>query len=616
MTRPPPARRQSPRHVTPLVVWGLVLVFALCLPSRAPSAEPVGRLNVVLIVADDLGARDLGCYGSTFHKTPHLDRLAKAGVRFTDFYAAGPVCSPTRAGILTGRYPQRVGITDWLPGRPDRPDQKLKRPAVAPYLPLAAVTLAEVLKGAGYATAHVGKWHLGGDGFGPTQQGFDLNVGGDQTGSPRSYFAPFRNKLGVMPGLEKAPAGEYLTDRLAAEAEAFIAANADKPFFLYLPHYAPHVPLVAKPELIAKYPGPPAHGRQSHPTYAAMLENLDAGVGRVVAALAAAKVSEKTLVIFTSDNGGLATLEGMPFAPTINSPFREGKGFLYEGGVRVPLLVSWPGVVKPGTVTDQVGSSIDFFPTILAAAGAKADVTPDGVSLLPALKGEKLAERASYWHYPHYSNQGGKPGGAVRAGDFKLIEFYEDGRRELFDVRKDAGESRNLSADQPAVVKELAAKLAAWRAEVGAKMPTPNPDYAPNPPAADGTITLPARTAAVHGVMLRYEPLPHKNTLGFWVRQDDWAEFDFTLGAAGTYTVEVLQGCGKGSGGAEVELAVGDRKVTFTVKDTGGFQAFEAREVGTLKLDAPGRHTLTVKAKTKPGVAVMDLRQVVLKLKK
>ncbi len=592
---------------------GFALAFTLAI-ALVPSATAADRPNVVLIVADDLGGRDLGCYGSTFYKTPHVDGLAKAGVRFTDFSAAGPVCSPTRASLLTGQYPARLGVTDWLPGRPDRPDQMLNRPPLADHLPANVATLPRALKAAGYATASIGKWHLGGEGHGPTKYGFDVNVAGDHTGTPRSYFAPFADKAGTIPGLENAPAGEYLTDRLAAEAVKFITANKDKPFFLYLPHYAPHTPLRAKPDVAAKYKGPPVAGRQSNPVYAAMVEGVDDSVGTVVKALDDLKLADKTIVLFTSDNGGLATTEGGPTGATYNGPLREGKGFLYEGGVRVPLVVRWPGVVKPGTVTAERGCSIDFLPTLLDACGVPpGEAKPDGVSLLPVLKGGTLPPRPLFWHYPHYANQGSKPGGSVRDGDLKLVEFYEDGRRELFDLKKDPGEARNLSADKPDAVKELAAKLAAWREAVGAKMPTPNPNYAPNPQAADGTVTLPARTARVTGVMLRYEPLPHKNTLGFWVRQEDTAAWEFTVTKPGPFTVEVLQGCGKGSGGAEVEVAVGGSKLTFTVKDTGGFQAFEAREVGTLDVPAAGRHTLTVTPKTKPKGAVMDLRRVVLK---
>jgi arylsulfatase A len=604
------------RCLLPLTAAGVV---ALAFGSRLSAAE---RSNVVLIVADDLGWRDLGCYGSTFYRTPHIDRLAKDGVRFTDFYAACPVCSPTRASILTGKYPARLNLTDWLPGRPDRPDQRLRRPAIRQELPLEEVTLAEALRAAGYATGHIGKWHLGGDGFGPTKQGFDVNVAGDHTGTPRSYFAPFRNKQGAMPGLEDAPEGEYLTDRLAAEAERFIAANKDRPFVLYLPHYAVHTPMRAKADLVARYKGTPQGGRQSNPIYAAMIESLDDAVGRVVKKLDDLKLAERTIVIFTSDNGGLATVEGPNTPATYNGPLREGKGFLYEGGTRVPLIVKWPGVVKPGAVTGEVACSTDFFPTLLEASGGRQppELKVDGVSLLPVLEGGRLEERPLFWHYPHYANQGSKPGGAVRRGDYKLIEYYEDGRRELFDVRKDPSESRNLISERPQTAAELAAELDAWRKEVGAKMPTPNPDFVPNPQAKDGTITMHARTARVHGVQLRFEPLPHKNTLGFWTRAEDYASFEFTVEKPGTFTVEVVQGCGKGSGGAEVELALGEPGVstpgsslTFTVKDTGGFQNFEAREVVTLTIGKPGRHTLTVRPKTKPGPAVMDLRQVTLK---
>lgn len=451
----------------------LILALAIgCGPVQA------GPPNVILIVADDLGQRDLGCYGSTFYRTPHIDRLARDGARFSDFYAACPVCSPTRASILTGKYPTRVGITDWLPGRPDRPDQKLCRPPLRQQLALEELTIAEALQPLGYATGHVGKWHLGGDGFGPTAQGFDVNIAGDHTGTPRNYFAPFRNNLGSMPGLEKAPAGEYLTDRLAAEAVKFITSNRDRPFFLYMPHYAPHTPLKAKPEVVAKYPDARKAGVQSHPVYAAMVEGVDDAVGTVLKALDDMKLADSTIVLFTSDNGGLVTAEGGPTGATSNAPLRKGKGFLYEGGVRVPLIVRWPSVTKQGGVIEQPACSIDFFATLVAACGNTTGGT-DGVNLRPALEGRRLPERELYWHYPHYANQGSQPGGAVRAGDWKLIEHYEDNRRELYKVREDISETRDLAAEQPRRVEELAAKLAAWRTATGAKMPTPNPNYKP-----------------------------------------------------------------------------------------------------------------------------------------
>ena len=582
--------------------------------------------NVVLIVIDDLGQRDLGCYGSTFYKTPHIDQMAKDGLRFTDFYASCPVCSPTRASILTGKYPQRVNITDWIPGRKDLPDQRQFVVDRGAFQPLGEVTIAEALKKRGYVTGHIGKWHLGGKGFGPEQQGFDVNIAGDETGTPRSYFAPFENKGGTMPGLEKAEAGEYLTDRLATEAEKFIETNKEKPFFLYLPHYTVHTPLRAKQSVLDKYKVKPRAGSQSNPVYAAMVESMDDAVGRVLKKLDDLKLSENTLVIFTSDNGGLATTEGGPTGATFNGPLREGKGFLYEGGVRVACVMKWPGVIKPG-VTDQVACSIDFFDTILEASERGAKQQPDvpggerdGWSLVPIFRGETMKARDIFWHYPHYANQGSRPGAAVRSGDYKLVKHFEDGRLELYDVKKDLSESRNIVAEKPAVAIELSAKLAAWQKEVGAKMPTRNPDYRPNPQNKDGVITLHARTALVTATQLRFEPLPHKNTLGYWTNKDDIATFDFTVEKPGTFAVEVLQGCGKGSGGAEVELAVwapnGDptgASLKFTVKDTGGFQNFEARDVGTLKVEKPGRYSLIVIPKTKPGVAVMDLRQIVLR---
>jgi arylsulfatase A-like enzyme len=477
----------------------LLILACTALPLvTGPAAGAAERPNIVFILADDLGWADLGCYGSKYHKSPHLDRLASEGARFTDAYAACPVCSPTRAAIMTGKYPARLNLTDWLPGRPDRPDQKLLRPVITQELPATEVTLAAALQKAGYATGLIGKWHLGGKGAGPEQRGFQVNIAGDQAGSPRSYFAPFKAANGqFMPGLENAPEGEYLTDRLAAEAEKFLEAHRDRPFFLYLPHYAVHIPLKARADLVAKYKaGSP--GQQGNPLYAAMIESLDDAVGRVLKKLDDLKLSERTLVVFTSDNGGLCVLEGANTPPTINSPLREGKGYLYEGGIRVPLMIRWPGVVRPGGVINTPVSSIDFLPTLLEAAGVRSEGKVDGVSLVAVLKGEPLQREALYWHYPHYSNQGGKPGAAVRAGDHKLIELYENGRRELFDLRKDPGESRNLIESSPALARELGDKLDRWRQEVGARMTKPNPNFVPNPQAKDGAVVLPGRTAEIH----------------------------------------------------------------------------------------------------------------------
>ncbi|MFO0953041.1 MAG: sulfatase-like hydrolase/transferase [Isosphaeraceae bacterium] len=590
-------------------------LLAACLSAvTLGSARAQDRPNIVLIVADDLGWADLGCYGSRFHRTPNLDKLAAEGRRFTQAYAAAPVCSPTRAALMTGRHPARLHLTDWLPGRPDRPDQKMLRPELRTELPADAPTIAERLKSAGYDTAHIGKWHLGGKGFEPTTRGFGLNVAGDDLGSPLSYFAPFKRGDRFMPGLQDAPEGQYLTDRLADEAVKYIDQHRSKPFFLYLPHYSVHTPLRAKEDMIASFPkwdGTP-HGRQENPIYAAMLESLDQAVGRLVEAVEKAGLTQKTVILFTSDNGGLATREGPNTPATNNSPLREGKGYLYEGGLRVPLIVWAPGRVKPGVEVTPVWSA-DVSETVRALGGAERAEPSDGVALDGLLlQGKAVPARPLYWHYPHYSNQGGRPGGAVRDGDWKLVEFYDSGRRELFNVKSNFQESNNLAQAQPKKVAELAQKLDRWRKSVGAVMPATNPDYHPNVQDKSGVVTLPASTADVHGVMLRYEPLPHKNTLGFWVSAGDWASFEFETKTPGKFRAEALVGCGNGSGGSLVEFLFDDQPLTLSVAETGGFQAFKPQDLGEVTLDKPGRHRLEVRVRDKPKFAVMDLRQVKL----
>jgi arylsulfatase A-like enzyme len=589
-----------------------------CDDVAAREAAESGIPNVVLFVADDLGWADVGSNGSSFHRTPHIDRLATDGMRFTRAYAACPVCSPTRAALMTGQYPARLRLTDWIPGNRQFASRRLLRPEFRQELPLEEVTIAEQLQAAGYVTAQIGKWHLGGEGYEPTRQGFDVGIAGDGLGSPRSYFAPYVGRDGrSIPGLEEAPAGEYLTDRLTSEAEQFIEANRNRPFFLYLPHFAVHTPLKAKEDKIAKYraaPKPP--GLQNNPIYAAMVESMDESLGRIVARLDALGLSENTLVVFTSDNGGLATLEGPNTPATNNAPLREGKGYLYEGGIRVPLIVKWPGHIKAGVTSDVPTSSIDIPPTIAAACHAPFEKRLDGVSLLPVLEqsGESPA-RDLYWHYPHYSNQGGKPGGAIVSGNYKLIEFYEDGRHELFDLSQNASESKNLIEREPQRAAQLARRLATWLHSVNADMPTPNPDYTPDGQDKQGHVLLPGKNARIHGVMLRYEPLPHKNTLGFWTRVNDWASWDFQIDRPGTFEIEILQGCGPGSGGSQVDFTVDERTITTTVEETRGFQDFVARRIGTIELARPGRYTLSVKPRSRPGAAVMDLRQVRLVLK-
>jgi arylsulfatase A-like enzyme len=469
----------------------LLALISVVASGAAEPAKPSARPNLVFILADDLGWADLGCYGSTFYETPHLDRLAARGMRFTDAYAACSVCSPTRASILTGKYPARLHLTDWVPGRADRPDQKLKRPVILDHLPIEEVTLAEALREGGYRTGFIGKWHLGGPDFFPEKQGFDLNVGGCARGSPPSYFSPYR-----IPTLRDGPKGEYLTDRLTDEALRFIDGAGGKPFLLYLSHYAVHNPQQAKAELVAKYqaraarlprPAGPeflpegkqrARQIQNQPIYAAMVQSVDESVGRVMQKLAVLGIEGNTVVVFTSDNGGLSTSEG---APTSNLPLRGGKGWHYEGGVREPCIIRWPGVTKPGSLCRAPVISTDYYPTLLEIAGLplRPQQHMDGVSLVPLLKSGTQPERPLFWHYPHYSNQGGGPGGAVRVGDFKLIEWFEDMRVELFNLREDVSEKHDLAAAMPEKVAALRRQLHQWREDINAAMPTPNPDYKP-----------------------------------------------------------------------------------------------------------------------------------------
>ncbi len=464
----------------------LLMATFCCLNFCAKESRAAERPNIIFILADDLGWKDLACYGSAFYKTPNLDRLAKAGVRFTDAYAACPVCSPTRASILTGKYPARLHLTDWLPGRTDRPNQKLARPAFLDHLPLEEKTLAEALQEGGYISASIGKWHLGAAGFEPEKQGFALNIGGTVSGMPETYFFPYRVKREILPRLEDGKKGEYLTDRLTDEAIKFIDQNQRKPFCLYMPHFGVHLPLNAKAEMIEKYRGAAKPGdSQTNAVYAAMIESLDESVGRILEKLEQLKISENTIVFFTSDNGGLSSDEG-PGKSTSNEPLRGGKGHLHEGGIRVPLLVKWPGVTKPGSLCKTAVSSIDYFPTILEMTRQKptgreagqASSEVDGLSLVPLLKEQTNSfPRALYWHYPHYSNQGGKPGGAIRDGDFKLIEDYETGRLELYNLKEDLSEKNNLVKENLQKANQLEQKLDLWRRNTKAQMMLPNPDF-------------------------------------------------------------------------------------------------------------------------------------------
>jgi arylsulfatase A-like enzyme len=435
--------------------------------------------NIVFVLADDLGISDLSCQGSTFYETPNLDKLAREGMRFTNAYAACPVCSPTRAAALTGKWPQRTGVTDYINESVGKlggmkPGFPLLCPPAADRLSLSETTIARKLQGAGYATGFVGKWHLGGAGTLPENHGFDLSVGGDERGG-NAHVGPTK-----LPGLDVTP-GEWVMDRLTDRAIEFVTEQKDRPFFLWFAPYDPHTPLVGKPELVKKYEAkaarlktefrdePPRKDRrtQTHAVYAAMLEDMDSNLGRLFA-----KLPENTVVIFTSDNGGLSTSEG---SPTSNAPYRAGKGWLYEGGIREPLIVKWPGVVRPGTVNDALTTTLDFFPTFLEAARLRPEER-DGASLVPTLKGKKRRPRPLFWHYPHYGNQGGGMAAAIRDGDWKLIEWFVIDRIELYNLKTDPGEQRNLAAQEPGRVKALQAKLHAWQKETDATFPVKNPN--------------------------------------------------------------------------------------------------------------------------------------------
>jgi arylsulfatase A-like enzyme len=466
----------------------LLLSVSLVLLSSFAFAADSKRSNFVFFLVDDLGYMDIGAYNpETFYETPNVDRLAREGMRFTHGYAANPVCSPTRYSILTGKYPTRVGATNWFSGV--RSGRFLPAP-LNDAMPLEEVTLAEALKEAGYRTAFVGKWHLGpNEKFWPEAQGFDINIGGHDRGSPPGgYFAPFKN-----PRLKDGPTGEHLTRRLTDEAITILDQFKDDPFLLYIAFYTVHTPLQGPKELVEKYQAKaksrglddqrpfaaeeqvwpvkqPREVRilQSHATYAAMVESMDAAVGRVLHKLAELGLDETTAVFFTSDNGGLSTSEG---SPTSNLPLRGGKGWVYEGGIREPFIIKWPGVTKAESVCDAPVMSIDFYPTILEMAGLpQPERRFDGVSLAPLLRGqEKLDREALFWHYPHYSNQGGFPGGAVRRGDWKLVERYEDGRVHLYNLRDDVGERNDLAKEMPDRVAAMRSRLHAWYKEVGAK---------------------------------------------------------------------------------------------------------------------------------------------------
>ena len=458
----------------------LTLIFGFALSLQAATAPTPSRPNFVFILIDDMGWADGECFGSKFYRTPTLNLLASQGMRFTSAYAACGVCSPTRAAIMTGKAPARLHITDWIPGEGTPKQSRFRVPDWQQHLPLEEVTIAEALKARGYATASIGKWHLGGPEFYPQHQGFEVNVAGGHIGHPASYFWPFGQEGAShrVPGLAEAGGreGEYLTDRLTDEALKFLEMNRERPFFLYLAHYAVHAPLMGKQRLIDEYADRPGANGQSNKVYAAMLQSVDQSVARLLRKLDELRLAERTVVIFTSDNGG-AVHFGKPPA-TSNAPLRLGKGYAYEGGLRVPLLVRIPWLTQPGSVSDTPVCSFDWFPTLLELAGADKSASSsavDGVSLVPLMRGRsRLPRQELFWHYPHYWNgKGVTPYSVVRSGDWKLIRFYEDDREELYNLRDDLGEENDLAAKNPQKRRQLSARLDAWLKEVGAQMPVP-----------------------------------------------------------------------------------------------------------------------------------------------
>ncbi len=469
------------------------LAVVVLLSATVAAAE---RPNFVFILVDDLGRPDMSCEGSKFHETPNIDRIAARSMRFTNGYAACQVCSPSRAAIQTGKFPARLKITDYIAqSDANQPEKWSRNTRLLPAsyrkrLPLSEKTVAEALADAGYATFFAGKWHLGDDGHTPSEQGYQVNRGGFHFGTPPGgYFAPYRN-----PRLTDGPPGELLPLRLGRETADFIREHRDRPFFAMLSFYSVHAPIQSTRELWQKYRtkaeamglvGPrqrflidrtkEVRQVQDHPVYAGMMESMDSAVGLVVAALDEAGLSENTVVIFTGDNGGVSSGDG--FA-TSSLPFRGGKGRQWEGGIREPYYIVWPGVTT-GQTTDVPATGTDFYPTILELAGLPPDPEQhvDGISLVPALRGERLPDRDLFWHYPHYGNQGGEPSSIIRRGDWKLIHYYEDGRDELYNLALDVGEQNNLAAQQPSRVRALRSALDAWLIEVDASLPTPNPKF-------------------------------------------------------------------------------------------------------------------------------------------
>jgi arylsulfatase A-like enzyme len=459
----------------------LGLILFLCNLLHCETARP----NIILFLIDDLGWNDVGCYGSTYYQTPAIDQLARDGVQFTQAYAACAVCTPSRAAILTGRYPARNLMTNWTPDGRWNSKSLLREGRFLRALPPEELTIAEALREAGYATASIGKWHLGGPPYSmPEHHGFDVNIGGTPHGSPGSYFFPYevdwripstdqRARLKVLPDGEP---GEYLTDRLTNEAIDYIREHREQSFFLYFPHYGVHTPLEAPDDMVARYEKVPDEEQQGKPVYAAMVESIDRSVARLLETLRELVLEEQTVIVFTSDNGGF-------WKATSSAPLRGHKGTYWEGGIRVPLIIRWPGHGLAGRVVDIPVVGMDLYPTLLSVAGLslRPNQHQDGLDLVPLLEGTDSLPRTSlFWHFPHYNNHAETmPQGVIRKGDWKLIEGFDPKGFQLYNLCRDLGEENNLARSEPGIVEELLDELKAWREEVDAEMMKPNPDFDP-----------------------------------------------------------------------------------------------------------------------------------------
>lgn len=463
------------------IYFALICLFMACSSPIEEEESTEKQANIILILVDDLGWKDLQSQGSSFYKTPHIDKLFEAGFTFTNAYASASNCAPSRACLLSGQYTPRHGI--YTVGSSKRGKSNLRK-----LIPItnktilhdSVISIADELKNVGYTTASIGKWHIGED---PLSQGFDINIGGTKLGHPKSYFSPYKNK-----NLDDKAEGEYLTDRLTSEAIQFLENNKEEKFFLYLPYFTVHSPYQAKENLVSKYDSLKTEDGQNNAVYAGMVEALDKNIGRIIKALDSLNLSNETMVIFTSDNGGVSRISSQ-------HPLKYGKGSYYEGGIRVPMMIKWPSKIEPKIKSDEAVINLDIYPTILSAAGISNQNSKilDGQSLMPLLMKEKEAidERALFWHFPIYLQSTNfkfkdgrdqyfrtRPGSVIRKGKWKLHEYFEDGSFELYDLENDIGEEKNLVNEFPEIKKELYQLLNDWRMEVHADMPNEkNPDF-------------------------------------------------------------------------------------------------------------------------------------------